>query len=96
MTAAHGVVDVDEPCVVRESGTVACWVDYGLREPVPNLPTLYDIAGVTDVTHVASGANHACALTHGGQVACWGWAAAGRLGDGSLTLFTSPEVITGD
>ncbi|MBL8743784.1 MAG: hypothetical protein JNK04_21895 [Myxococcales bacterium] len=90
-TLATGVVRVDGPCVVRESGQAACFVDFGALDPA--VDGLLDIAGAENVLEVASGASHACALRADGQVACWGWAAAGRLGGELRTVFTEPQLI---
>lgn len=91
---ATGVRDVDGPCVVRDDGHVECFLDYGARDWTAALG-FQQVAGVEGATRVASGAQHACALLQTGQVACWGWAAAGRLGDGSRTIFTDPQAVTG-
>ena len=77
-------------CALLDGGAVRCWGDnmYG---------QLGD--GTTDehhtpvaVTHLASGViavavggNHACALTEGGGVKCWGANTQGELGDGTTT-----------
>ncbi len=90
-TVASGVTRVDGPCVIREGGQAACFVDFGALDPA--VDALVDIVGAENAVEVASGSSHACALLAGGQVACWGWAAAGRLGDGSRTVFTEPMLI---
>jgi Regulator of chromosome condensation (RCC1) repeat len=89
---ANAVRDVDGPCVVRDDGGVECAVDYGELDSAGS-SGFEQVNGVAGATRVASGAQHACALIEGGQVACWGWAAAGRLGDGSRTVFTEPQTV---
>jgi alpha-tubulin suppressor-like RCC1 family protein len=43
--------------------------------------TPVDVTGLTDVDRVDAGVNHACALTNGGGVFCWGYGALAQLGD---------------
>ncbi len=90
-TVASGVTSVDGPCVLREGGQAACFADFGELDPA--VDALVDIVGAEDAVEIASGSSHACALLGGGEVACWGWAAAGRLGDGSRTVFGEPMLI---
>jgi hypothetical protein len=91
VTIATGIRRVDGPCVVRDSGQAACFVELGELEP--DTDALVDVPGADAALEVAAGASHACVLREDGQVACWGWAAAGRLGDGSRTIFTEPQPI---
>lgn len=93
-----GVRDVDGPCVVDDGGTVACAVDLASVDP-NGIEGFQTIPGVDDATQVAAGTHHACVLrgsvTAGGTVACWGHVAAGRLGDGSRTVYPDPEPVVG-
>lgn len=47
-----------------------------------------------NITAIAVGARHACAVT-GGGVKCWGYAAGPQLGDGSLGIRIIPGYVTG-
>jgi alpha-tubulin suppressor-like RCC1 family protein len=46
-------------------------------------------------TAIAVGSAHACALTTGGQVICWGDNSHGQLGDGTTTQRTRPVYVSG-
>ena len=46
---------------------------------------------VTDIS--ADGASHTCAVLSDGQLACWGSAVHGALGDGALSRLDQPELV---
>jgi alpha-tubulin suppressor-like RCC1 family protein len=46
-------------------------------------------------TQVATGENHACALTSEGTVMCWGNNEYGQLGDGTTTNRSAPVTVVG-
>lgn len=77
-------------CAVRR-GRVWCW-GYPQRElssaSFPN-PTLREIPGLTDVEELVLGASHACVLTRGRQIYCWGDRSQGQVGDGEIS--TTPR-----
>ncbi len=76
-------------CVVTETNGVKCWggnwlgqLGGGIDMPWPG--TLVDVVGLSDnVTAIAVGANHSCALRTDGRVQCWGYNRDGQLGDGT-------------
>lgn len=80
-------------CALDEDGAIRCWgtgshgrLGYGNTHTISDneypqdTPTL-DIGG--DVTMIASGNSHTCALLETGSVRCWGWGVYGALGYGN-------------
>jgi alpha-tubulin suppressor-like RCC1 family protein len=71
--------------VVAADGSLLSWGG-GLYDQLGRPSSLYQDPGpdriaLSDVSSVATGANHACALVRG-QVQCWGWNEHGELGTG--------------
>ena len=94
-------------CVLTTTGGVKCWGDNIFGElgaattercgPVNNpcSTTPVDVVGLTDVTAVAAGVGHTCALTTEGSVMCWGYNTYGQLGDGSTGNSADPVDVSG-
>ena len=61
----------------------------------PCSTTPVTVAGLGDVTSLAAGAYHTCALLKGGTVQCWGYNAEGQLGDGNLKTSSKPVDVVG-
>ncbi len=77
----------DFSCELTTTGGVKCWGDSGelgdggICNPLCATPV--DVVGLTTgVAAITAGDFHACALTTGGGVKCWGWDFHGQLGDG--------------
>jgi alpha-tubulin suppressor-like RCC1 family protein len=51
------------------------------------------VPGLADVTELALGADHVCALQRSGTIMCWGSNAHGQLGDGTNDRHTSPARV---
>ncbi len=73
-------------CIVRRSGTVACWGanangQLGVGTTTPSLTPVDVGSGVTDVTTLAAGFNYTCAR-RANQVNCWGQDNLAQLGAG--------------
>lgn len=62
------------------------------------LPIAIPSTQIVGATAIAAGANHACALLHGGTsgtVSCWGSNTVGQLGDGTFISRTTPAQVPG-
>ena len=74
-------------CILQSNGSVWCW-GYSEFGELGNgdLDITSDggaqVSGLSDVTAIAAGYEHTCALHHDGTTSCWGWAMDGEIGDG--------------
>jgi alpha-tubulin suppressor-like RCC1 family protein len=88
-------------CVVTQSRGMVCWGyndsgQLGDGTTVDsNIPV--GVVGLSEgVTAIALGnAGHTCAVTSGGGLKCWGWNAAGQVGDGTKTNRSIPVEVDG-
>jgi alpha-tubulin suppressor-like RCC1 family protein len=83
----------EHTCAVTHDGTLRCWGDgdrgklgLGGTDDIGNdrgePASAPDVDAGDDVARVALGSSFSCALRVGGDVVCWGFRDAGRLGDG--------------
>lgn len=91
----------EHTCAVTKTAGVKCW---GLNEDgqlgdgqncgITICTTPVDVTGLSDVTSLALGEDHACAVTASGALTCWGGNSEGQLGDGQACgpLFCSTPV----
>ena len=79
----------EHSCALHEDGTVSCWGNNGVGQlgngqsgdsAVSSVPVR--VAGITDATAIAAGAEHSCALREDGTISCWGANWYGQLGNG--------------
>ncbi len=105
-TATAVAAGAAHSCALLADRTVKCWGQNvngqvgsgtgGDSDPVRQTPTA--VTGLTDVTAIAAGGFHTCALKTGGSVVCWGFNVSGQLGNSaapaSLTNVT-PVAVTG-
>ncbi len=87
-------------CALTSSGGVKCW-GYGGDGALGNGDTsdqstpvdVFATGGsgtLSNVTQIAAGAVHTCALTTSGRVKCWGYGAYGQLGNGATFNQSTP------
>ena len=78
-------------CALTSNGGVLCWGEnsdgqLGNNGTIANSLVPVAVSGLSSgVAQISAGGSHACALTTGGEVLCWGDDAYGQLGDGSFT-----------
>jgi hypothetical protein len=108
---ASGVVALDagssNACVLTSSGGVKCWGAnfagvLGRGDFVQGYAPVTDVvglsSGVAAIAVSTAGGNsngHACALTSGGGVKCWGDNDGGQLGNGSNSRQSAPFDVVG-
>jgi alpha-tubulin suppressor-like RCC1 family protein len=92
----------EHTCALVEDGTVRCWgnsafgqLGYGSQRTIGDDETAAE-AGVVpvggQVTSIAVGELHTCALLVDGAVRCWGWSGNGQLGYGSRDSIGDDEL----
>jgi alpha-tubulin suppressor-like RCC1 family protein len=88
-------------CALTSAGGVKCWGWNGVGGlgdgTTRDRSTPVAVSRLTKgVKAIAAGEEHTCALTSGGGVKCWGWNAAGQLGDGTaLNERHKPVAVSG-
>ena len=97
-------------CATTASGDLYCWgLDDSLQTGTPGsascqysgkvtpcVPTPVKVAGISNVTAVATGLRHSCALKADHTMFCWGANSSGELGDGTRTQRGTPVKVGGD
>ncbi len=89
-------------CAVTLAGAAYCWgnnnagqLGNGTTVNLDSSPAPLPVAGLgSGVVAVATGLNHACALTTSGSVHCWGYNNHGQLGNGTIsTIDQNPTPV---
>jgi alpha-tubulin suppressor-like RCC1 family protein len=92
-------------CALLLGGTVECWgsnADGQLGYPttatcwngIPCSLAPMAVSNLKNVTAVAAGRDHTCALLSDGTVECWGRNDYGQLGNGTMTNSATPVVVS--
>ena len=93
-------------CAVKADNTVVCW-GAGTQGQLGQAALTSSYAPVAvkgpggtgllqDISQVAAGFSHTCALKLDGTAWCWGQGAQGQLGNGANTRLSTPFVLVGD
>lgn len=87
-------------CGITGQGVAHCWGDRTngkLGDGGATSGTAYEAvainAGSERFTQIAVGAQHSCALTQKGEVACWGLNSSGQLGTGDNNSSSTPALV---
>jgi len=77
-------------CALMSDRTVRCWGNNGYGQlgndrMTGNSSAPVEVMGISNVTAIAAGGAHSCAVLADGSVRCWGRNDAGQIGDGSMT-----------
>ena len=86
-------------CALHQDGAIFCWGDneYGQlsnwsEDPVYS-PTPVQVKNIDDITAIAAGGSHSCALHQDGTISCWGRNSSGQLGNDQEDLVYSPTPV---
>ncbi len=85
-------------CALTTSATIKCWGSntYGQlgNGSTIDSPTAVDVAGLSGVTALSTGADFTCAVANG-AARCWGSNVQGQLGDSTAISRTTPITVSG-
>ena len=86
-------------CALRKNNSVWCWGfnnagQLGLGDNSTGRNFATELTNLPPATQLEAGNNHACALTVGGDVYCWGRGAEGQVGHGLFSNSLSPTAVS--
>ena len=82
-------------CAIVEEGKVFCWGSFGTK-PFDHRGSPLQVSGLTGVTAIATGYEHACVVLADGSVECWGKNDFNQVGIGkSTTVVLTPTLVPG-
>lgn len=84
-----------ETCAITAAGGIKCWGanSYGQLgdHTLINRLTPVDVSGIASgAVAISVGGAHACAITAGSALKCWGWNMEGQIGDSTLSDQSTP------
>lgn len=91
----------DHTCALTAVGAVYCWGNNNHSQLGDGTTTKESTPVVVKnltkgvIAISASGGDHTCAVTAAGSALCWGWNAAGQLGDGTNADRSTPVQVNG-
>lgn len=90
----------DHTCAFMQTGGIKCWGanesgQLGDGSLVDRLESVDIVNLPDDITTLAAGFAHTCALNSQGQVMCWGDNSHGQLGDENHDVHTTPVIVPG-
>ena len=90
----------EHTCALMTSGGVKCWGNNRYRQlgdgTTDSSSVPVDVMGLgSELTSISVGGYHACGLTSGGRLICWGYNAWGQLGDGTTDDSGTPVEVPG-
>ncbi len=85
-------------CALGAGGDAWCWGDdrvgqLGDGSSVPQTATPQQVPGVSGLTDLALGDQHACGLRADGTVVCWGFTSDGRTGQPEVPPVANPSTV---
>jgi alpha-tubulin suppressor-like RCC1 family protein len=90
---------VGHSCVLRESGSAACWGANGSGQlgdgTTQDRSSPVNVQGLGDAQELALGRSHSCARRKSGLVVCWGANDKGQLGSGTEGASARPIPVRG-